>query len=162
MSRASIAVGLFLCCAFDAWAACPVGFNEDIYTHQCVEPVPGAGPGGAIPNAVAPKWDAIALAPSRHVAAYAGSFTMAENAKKAAMKGCAEYASDCRIVSVSHDTCVAIAYEKKADPAYRVATAATRSDAQGRALPVCMAQGPQRCAVLSRCSDTPPTLAVQK
>jgi hypothetical protein len=83
-----------------------------------------------------------------------------ENAKAAALKGCAARAADCRIIVAAHDICLAVAYERKAGGAYRAATGASKQDAEGKALPVCMAEGPQRCAVLASCSDQPPLLIV--
>jgi hypothetical protein len=105
-------------------------------------------------------WNAIAYSPSRNVAAYAGSYTAPENAKAAAMKGCAARASDCRIVVAAHDICVAVAYERSAGGRYLTAVGATQQDAQGKALPVCVAQGPKHCAVVARCTGTPPIVFV--
>ncbi len=107
-------------------------------------------------------WNAIAFSPSHTVAAFAGSFTAPENAKAAALKGCSARARDCRIIVAAHDSCLAVAYERSAGGAFRWASGASKQDAEGKALTVCMAEGPQRCAVLARCSGTPPVVFVNK
>ena len=103
------------------------------------------------PNVVNPEWNAIAFSPSHNTAAFAGSFTMAEIEEAAALKGCAAYASDCQIIAVAHDTCLALAYEDSAGGAYPWATGASKQDAEGNALSICKAEGPQHCAVLASC-----------
>jgi Domain of unknown function (DUF4189) len=115
------------------------------------------------PNVVNDLWNAIAYSPSRNIAAFAGSFTAPENAKAEALKGCAEWARDCRIVVAAHDVCVAVGYERAPGGLYRWATATTKQDAQGKALSAeCKAAGPQRCRVLAGCTGTPPHLLVSK
>jgi hypothetical protein len=114
----------------------------------------------AIPNVVNDLWNAIAFSPSHNIAAFAGSFTAPENAKAAALKGCAARASDCRIIAAAHDICLAVAFERAAGGAYRWASAGSKQDAEGKALSVCMKEGPQRCAVIAGCSRQPPQLLV--
>jgi hypothetical protein len=118
------------------------------------------GPQRPLPPLVTDLWNAIAYSPSHNIGAFAGSFTLPENAKAAALKGCAARAADCRIIVAAHDICLAVAYERKAGGAYRAATGPSKQDAEGKALPVCMAEGPQRCAVLASCSGQPPLLIV--
>jgi hypothetical protein len=132
---------------------CPQGQYYDRDELRCVFPAP---------NVVNDLWNAIAYSPSRNIAAFAGSYTAPENAKAAALKGCAVRASDCRIIVAAHDLCLAVAYELKAGGAYRWASAASKQDAEGKALPICMAEGPQRCGVLAGCSRQPPILSVTK
>jgi uncharacterized protein DUF4189 len=96
------------------------------------------------------------------VAAYVGSFTAPENARAAALKACAQRAPDCRIVAEAHDTCLAVAFELRPGGAWRSATGPSKQDAQGKALPVCMAEGPQHCTVVAQCSRQPPVLLVTK
>jgi hypothetical protein len=119
-----------------------------------------SGAHGPIPDIVNDLWNAIAYSPSHNIAAFAGSYTAPENAKAAAMKGCAARASDCRIVVAAHDICVAVAYQRSAGGQYRAAIGVTKQDAEGKALPVCLAEGPKRCAVMARCTGTPPILSV--
>ena len=115
-----------------------------------------------IPDVVNDLWNAIAFSPSRYKAAFAGSFTAPENAKAAALKACAAQASDCRIVAAAHDICIAVAFERIAGGAFRIASGRSKQDAEGKALPVCMAQGPKRCTVLAECSGQPPLLLVTR
>jgi hypothetical protein len=119
-----------------------------------------SGAHGRVPDIVNDLWNAIAFSPSRNIAAYAGSYTAPENAKAAALKGCAARASDCRIVAAAHDVCLAVAFERAAGGRYRVASGTSKQDAEGKALPVCMAEGPKRCTVLAQCSGQPPILSV--
>jgi hypothetical protein len=105
-------------------------------------------------------WNAIAFAPSRNLAAFAGSFTAPENAKAAALKGCSEHATGCRVIAAVHDVCLAVAFERKPGGKYRTATGASKQDAEGKALTVCVSEGPQGCAVLAACSGQPPLLLV--
>ena len=121
-----------------------------------------SGPHGPWADVVNDLWNAIAYSPSHSVAAFAGSFTAPENAKAAALKGCAARASDCRIVAAAHDICLAVAFELSAGGRFRVASGVTKQDAEGKALPVCMAEGPKRCTVLARCSGQPPVLSVSR
>jgi len=132
------------CAATLGWAACNGGAH------------------GPAPEVVNDLWNAIAYSPSLNVAAFAGSFTAPENAKAAALKACAARAGDCRVIAAAHDVCLAVAYERKGGGAYRTATAASKQDAEGKALSVCMAEGPQRCAVLASCSGQPPLLLMSK
>jgi hypothetical protein len=127
-----------------------------IITGGCDKPLAPA------PELVPDLWNAIAFSPSNNIAAFAGSFTLPENAKAAALKGCAARAADCRIISAAHDICLAVAYERKAGGAYRAAMGASKQDAEGEALPVCLAEGPQRCTVLAGCSGQPPQLILSK
>ena len=129
----------------------------DITTGLCV-----IGPRPPAPEVVNDLWNAIAFSPSLNVAAVAGSFTAPENAKAAALKGCAGRANDCRIILAAHDVCVAVAFERKPGGAYRWATGKSKQEAEGNALPICMAEGPQRCTVLADCSGTPPRLLVSR
>jgi hypothetical protein len=121
-----------------------------------------SSPGGPAPQAVNDLWNAIAFSPSRNIAAFAGSFTAPENAKAAALKRCASRAADCKIIASAHDVCLAVAFEIKAGGLYRAASGASKQDAEGRALPVCMAEGPQRCKVLASCSGQPPILLLSQ
>ena len=121
-----------------------------------------SGPHGPMPEVVNDDWNAIAYSPSRNIAAFAGSFTAPENAKAAALKGCAARASDCRIVAVAHDVCLAVAWELSAAGRFQVASGVTKQEAEGKALPVCLAEGPKRCQVLARCSGHPPILSVSR
>ena len=89
---------------------CPHGQYYNTDENHCVFPAP---------NIVNDLWNAIAFAPSRDIAAFAGSFTAPENAKAAALKGCMAHASDCRIVAAAHDVCLAVAYERKPFGNYR-------------------------------------------
>jgi Domain of unknown function (DUF4189) len=139
-----------------ASAQCAPGVIFDPVKLRCYEPEPPR----PVPDSHNPRWDAIAFSAGSHIAAWAGSFTLAGNANAAALKGCAKYAADCRIVSSTHDVCVAIAYEQRTGSPYRVAVGSSRGDAQERVLPLCMDKGPAVCQTLSRCSQTPPTLAV--
>jgi hypothetical protein len=141
--------------------------KDDQALRNCVTNLGWAGctggPQRPIPETVNDLWNAIAYSPSHNIAAFAGSFTAPENAKAAALKGCAEWARDCRIVVAAHDVCVAVGYERAAGGPYRWATAATKQDAQGKALSAeCKAAGPQRCRVLAGCTGTPPHLLVSK
>jgi hypothetical protein len=130
----------------------------DITTGLCV-----IGPHAPAPNVVNDLWNAIAYSQSHNIAAFAGSFTAPENAKAAALKACAAWAPDCRIVVAAHDACVAVGYERAPGGPYRWAVAATKQDAQGNALSAeCKAAGPQRCRVLAGCTGTPPHLLVSK
>jgi hypothetical protein len=121
-----------------------------------------SGPRGPVPEVVNDDWNAIAYSPSRNIAAFAGSFTAPDNAKAAALKGCAARASDCRIVAVAHDVCLAVAWELSAAGRFQVASGVTKQEAEGKALPVCLAEGPKRCQVLARCSGHPPILSVSR
>jgi hypothetical protein len=121
-----------------------------------------SSPGGPAPEVVNDLWNAIAFSPSRNIAAFAGSYTAPENAKAEALKGCASRAADCRIIAAVHDVCLAVAFEVKGGGQYRAATGASKQDAEGRALPVCMAEGPQRCKVLAGCSRQPPHLLLSQ
>jgi hypothetical protein len=87
------------------------------------------GPHGPIPDVVNDLWNAVAFSPSHNIAAFAGSFTAPENAKAAALKGCAARAADCRIIAAAHDICLAVAFERKAGGAYRAAMGASKQDA---------------------------------
>jgi hypothetical protein len=121
-----------------------------------------SGARGAFRDVVNDMWNAIAYSPSHNAAAFAGSFTAPENAKAAALKGCATRASDCRIVVAAHDVCIAVAFEPSAGGRYQVASAVTKQDAEGKALPVCLAEGPKRCRVFAGCTGTPPIVSVMK
>jgi hypothetical protein len=98
--------------------------------------------------------------PSHNIAAFASSFTAPENAKAAALKGCAVRASDCRIIAAAHDVCLAVAFELSAGGRYRIASGVSKQDAEGKALPVCLAEGPKHCTALVSCSGQPPKLLV--
>jgi hypothetical protein len=121
-----------------------------------------SNPSGPAPEVVNDLWNAIAFSPSRNIAAFAGSFTAPENAKAAALKRCASRAADCKIIVAAHDVCVAVAFEIKAGGLYRAAIGASKQDAEGKALPVCMAEGPQHCTVLAGCSRQPPILLLSQ
>jgi hypothetical protein len=120
------------------------------------------GPRAPIPDIRNDLWNAIAFSPSHYMATFAGSFTAPENARAAAMNACAARASDCRIVAAAHDVCIAVAFERVAGGAFRIASGRSKQDAEGKALPVCMAQGPKRCTVVGECSGQPPLLIVTK
>jgi hypothetical protein len=133
---------------------CPQGQYYDRDENRCAFPAP---------NVVNDLWNAIAYSPSSNIAAFAGSYTAPANAKAEALKGCAEWARDCRIIVAAHDVCVAVGYERAPGSLYRSATAATKQDAQGKALSAeCKAAGPQRCRVLAGCTGTPPRLLISK
>jgi len=137
----------------DAWICAPTPTyaqqcNDGLYdltTGLCV-----IGPQSPAPNVVNDLWNAIAFSPSHNIAAFAGSFTAPENAKAAALKACSARASDCRIILAAHDTCLAVAYERKPGGAYRWVTGKSKQEAEG----------PQHCAVLASCTGTPPILLV--
>ena len=131
-------------------------------TRNCIMATGRAdcGTGGPAPEARNDLWNAIAFAPSRNLAAFAGSFTAPENAKAAALKGCSEHATGCRVIAAVHDVCLAVAFERKPGGKYRTATGASKQDAEGKALTVCVSEGPQGCAVLAACSGQPPLLLV--
>jgi Domain of unknown function (DUF4189) len=120
------------------------------------------GPHSRMPDIANDLWNAIAFSPSHYMATFAGSFTAPENAKGAALKACAARASDCRIVAAAHDICIAVAFERVSSGAFRVASGRSKQDAEGKALPVCLAQGPKHCTVLGECSGQPPLLLVTK
>jgi Domain of unknown function (DUF4189) len=115
---------------------------------------------GPAPEARNDLWKAIAFAPSRNLAAFGGSFTAPENAKAAALKGCSEHATGCRVIAAVHDVCLAVAFERKAGGKYRTATGASKQDAEGKALTICVSEGPLGSAVLAGCSGQPPLLLV--
>jgi hypothetical protein len=119
-------------------------------------------PRGPAPEARNDLWNAIAFSPSRAIAAFAGSFTAPENAKEAALKRCAFRAADCKVIAAAHDVCLAVAFEVRGGGLYRTATGASKQDAEGKALTVCMAEGPQRCKVLASCSGQPPILLLSQ
>jgi hypothetical protein len=121
-----------------------------------------SGAHGPVPDIVNDLWNAIAYSPLHNIAAFAGSFTAPENAKAAALKACAARAPDCRLIGAAHDICLAIAFELSAGGRYRIASGVTKQDAEGKALPVCMAEGPKHCTVLAGCSRQPPLLIVTK
>jgi hypothetical protein len=70
--------------------------------------------------------------------------------------------SPSHIIAAAHDICLAVAYERSTGGAYRIASGVTKQDAEGKPLPVCLAEGPKRCGVLARCSGQPPILIVGK
>jgi Domain of unknown function (DUF4189) len=119
-----------------------------------------SSPNGPAPEARNDLWNAIAFAPSRNLAAFAGSYTAPENAKAAALQACSEHATGCRIIAAVHDSCLAVAFELKAGGLYRTATAASKQDAEGKALTVCVSEGPKGCGVLAGCSRQPPRVLV--
>jgi hypothetical protein len=121
-----------------------------------------SSPGGPAPEARNDLWNAIAFSPSRNIAAFAGSFTAPENAKAAALKRCAFRAADCKVIAAAHDVCLAVAFEVRGGGLYRTATGASKQEAEGKALTVCMAEGPQRCRVLASCSGQPPILLLSQ
>jgi hypothetical protein len=120
------------------------------------------GPRGPTLDIANDLWNAIAFSPSHYMATFAGSFTAPENARSAALKACTARASDCRIVAAAHDVCIAVAFERVSGGAFRVASGRSKQDAEGKALPVCLAQGPKHCTVLGECSGQPPLLLVTK
>jgi hypothetical protein len=134
--------------------------------QACVNAIGIAGCSGGqhrpAPDIANDLWNAIAFSPSHYMATFAGSFTAPENAKGAAMKACAARAPDCRIIVAAHDICLAVAFERKAGGAFRIASARSKQDAEGKALPVCLSQGPKHCTVLGECSGQPPLLLVTK
>jgi hypothetical protein len=132
------------CAAALGWAACTGGAH------------------GPVPEARNDLWNAIAFSPSLNVAAFAGSFTAPENARAAALKRCASRASDCKIVVAAHDMCLAVAFERKGGGLYRAAAGTTKLDAENKVMPVCAAEGPQRCSVLASCSGQPPILLLSR
>ena len=132
-------------------------------TRNCINATGMADCGtnrGPAPEVRNDLWNAIAFAPSRNLAAFAGSFTAPENAKAAALKSCSEHAAGCRVIAAVHDVCLAVAFERKAGGKYRTATGTSKQDAEGKALTVCVAEGPQGCAVLAGCSGQPPLILV--
>jgi uncharacterized protein DUF4189 len=111
-----------------------------------------SGSRGTGPEVVNEDWNAIAYSPTHYIAAWAGSFTAPENAKAAAMKGCAAKAPDCRIVMTAHDVCIGIAYERSSRGLFKVAAGPTQLDVEKKVLPLCMSEGRQLCGELARCS----------
>jgi hypothetical protein len=165
--RLQRAAGAGLILAFLFLSTAPVNAQSNTDPYQaCIDAIGIVGCNGG-PRAPAPElrndlWNAIAFAPSHYLATFAGSFTAPENAKGAALKACAARASDCRIVAAAHDICLAVAFERVAGGAFRVASGRSKQDAEGNALPVCMAQGPKHCSVIAECSGQPPLLIVSK
>jgi hypothetical protein len=166
-SRPHKAVGVSRMLALLILCTGPVYAQSTTDPYQaCINAIGIVGCNGG-PRAPAPDirndlWNAIAFAPSRYLATFAGSFTAPENAKGAALKACAARAGDCRIVAAAHDVCLAVAFERVAGGAYRIGSGRSKQDAEGNALPVCMAQGPKHCSVIAECSGQPPLLIVSK
>jgi hypothetical protein len=131
-------------------------------TRTCITATGRAdcGMSGPAPEARNDLWNAIAFAPSRNLAAFAGSFTAPENAKASALQACSEHATGCRVIAAVHDVCLAVAFERKPGGKYRIATGASKQDAEGKALTVCVSEGPQGCGVLADCSGQPPRILV--
>src|SRR5580698_1192233 len=114
-------IGLLFLCAGPVYPQSTTDPGQACINAIGIAACSGAGR-APIPDIANDLWNAIAFSPSHYKAVFAGSFTAPENAKAAALKACAAQASDCRIVAAAHDICIAVAFERVAGGAFRVAS----------------------------------------